>query len=60
MNIYDQITGMSREARLCLCRFALRDIRLGYEDKCRLLGRVPRIDQERESKTDNESMKVTT
>ena len=60
MTIYDQITAMPRSHRLALAGWILRGIDLGYEDKCRLLGRVPRIDQEREVKGNTTNMKVCT
>lgn len=44
MNIYDEVTKLSRSHRLALCGWILRGLNLGSEDKCRLLGRVPRID----------------
>ncbi len=46
MNIYDEVTRLPRHHRLALCRFILRDIDLSYEDKTRLLGRVPRINRD--------------
>jgi hypothetical protein len=58
VTIYDQITAMPRAHRLALAGWILRGIRLGHEDKCRLMGRLPRIDQERERKGSNDMMKV--
>ena len=60
LTIYDQIAAMPRSHRLALAGWILRGIDLGYEDKCRLMGRVPRIDRGGEVKGNATSMKVCT
>lgn len=45
MNIYDEVTKLPRQHRLVLCQFILRTISPSYDEKIKLLGRVPRIDR---------------
>ena len=49
MNIYDTVAALPRHHRLALCAWILRGVKPGYDEKRRLLGRVPRIDRKWES-----------
>lgn len=58
MNLYDAILNLPRHHRLSIARWILRTNSVGYDERQRVMGRLPKTGGKCLSKENNNSMKV--